>query len=67
MRNEKSAQNFIWKPEGKGLFGKSKRSWEDNINMNLTGLVCEGVGWTQLLQHGVQQWNFVNTAMNIRV
>jgi hypothetical protein len=26
---------LVWKPEGRRPLGKSRRSWEDNIKMNL--------------------------------
>jgi hypothetical protein len=35
---------LVWKPEGKRLFGRPRRIWEDNIEMDLQEVGC-GV-WT---------------------
>jgi hypothetical protein len=46
---------LVGKYELKRPLGKHIRRWEDNIKMDLEGLVCEGVDWIQLLQHE-DQW-----------
>jgi hypothetical protein len=50
---------LVGKPEGKRLLGKSRRSWIDNIKMDLleTGLGC--VDWNRLA--------LVNAVMNRQV
>jgi hypothetical protein len=34
--------------KGKGLLGKPRRRWEDNIKINLKEVGCEDVGWIHL-------------------
>ena len=36
---------FVWKPEGKRPLGRLRRRWDDNINMDLQEVGCEGMDW----------------------
>ena len=36
------------KPEGKRLLGKTKRTWEGNIKMDLQEVRCGGMDWIDL-------------------
>jgi hypothetical protein len=48
MRN---AYNIsLGKPEGKRPLGRPRHRWEDNIRMDLRGIVWEGVDWIYLYQ-----------------
>ena len=47
---DKRLQNFRWKPEGKRQFGRPKRRWENNIQMDLKEVGCVGMDWTELAQ-----------------
>ena len=35
------------KPEGKGPLGKSRRRWEDNIEMDLQEVGCGDMDWIE--------------------
>jgi hypothetical protein len=39
----------VGNPEGKRLFERPRRRWEDNIKINLK-MGCEDVGWIHLVQ-----------------
>ena len=39
---------LVGKTEGKSLLGSPWRRWEDNINMDLREVRCEGIDWTDL-------------------
>jgi len=47
--------------------GRPKRSWEDNIRMNLREAGWEGVDWMHLVENQDQCRAFVNTVMNSQV
>jgi len=36
---------LVGKPGGKRPFGRPRRSWEDNIKMNIQGVGCCSVHW----------------------
>lgn len=38
--------------------------WEDNVELDLKEIVCEGVGWFHLVLDTVQWRVVVNTVMN---
>jgi hypothetical protein len=40
---------------------------EDNINMDLKGIVCENAEWIRLDKDGVQWLGVVNVVMNFQV
>jgi len=58
---------LVGKPEGKRLFGRPRRRWENNIKMDLQE-VGGGCGdWMELAQ-GRERWRaLVSTVMNFRV
>jgi hypothetical protein len=39
---------LVGKPEGKRPMGRPRRSWEDNIKMDLQEVGCRGMGWIEL-------------------
>ena len=41
---------LVGKPEGKRPLGRPKRSWEDNIKMDLQEVGCGGMDWIELAQ-----------------
>jgi hypothetical protein len=57
---------MVGKPEGKRLFVRPTRRWEDNSRMNLKEIRCEGVDWMHLAQDRAQWRNLVDTVMNFR-
>jgi hypothetical protein len=57
----------LGKPEGKRPLGRPRRSWEDNIKMNLQEMECGGMDWTELVQDRDRWWALVNVVMNFLV
>jgi hypothetical protein len=55
------------KPEGKRPLGRPRHRWVDNIKMNLTETVWDGMDWTDLAQDRDQWRALVNAVMNLRV
>jgi hypothetical protein len=55
------------KSERKGPHGRVRHSSEDNIEMNLKELGCEGVDWIHLSHITIQWWVLMTTAVNILV
>jgi len=58
---------LVGKPEGKRPLGKPRRSWDDNIKMDLQEVGCGGMDWIELAQDGDRWRALVNAAMNFRV
>jgi hypothetical protein len=46
MRN--AYKILVGKPEGKRPLGRARRSWEDNIRMDLREIEWQGVDWMHL-------------------
>jgi hypothetical protein len=58
---------LVSKPEGKRPLGRPRRSWMDNIKINLREIRCDGVDWIDMTR-GRDQWRaLVNTVLNLRV
>jgi hypothetical protein len=57
----------VGKPEGKGLLGRTRRRWVDNIKMDLRERGSGDMDWMDLAQDRDQLRVLVNTAMNLRV
>jgi len=57
---------LVGKPEGKRPMGRPRRSWEDNIKMDLRE-VGGGEDWMELAQDRDGWRALVNTVMNFRV
>jgi len=53
---------LVWKPEGKRLLGRPRRSWED-----LREIGIDGTNWIHLAKNRVEWRVFVNTVLNLRV
>jgi hypothetical protein len=68
MGEMKNAYNIsVGKPEGKRLFARPRRRWEDNIRMDITEIEWECVDWMYLAQDKDQWRALVNTVMNLRL
>jgi hypothetical protein len=48
MGHENYVQSFVGKPKITTPHGKPRRSWEDNIKINLTEMEWEDVDWIQM-------------------
>ena len=58
---------LVGKPEGKRPLGRPRRSWEDNIKMDLQE-VGGGYGdWMELVEDRDSWRALMNTVMNLRV
>jgi hypothetical protein len=58
---------LVGRPKGKRPLERPRRSWEDNIKMDLGEIGIGGANWIRLAQNKVQWRAFVNTVMNLRV
>jgi hypothetical protein len=58
---------LVGKPEGTRPLGRSKRTWADNIKIDLREIGWDGMGWIDLAQDRDQWRALVNTVMNLRV
>jgi hypothetical protein len=58
---------LVGKPEGKRQTGRPRRTWLDNIKIDLGEIALGGTGWIDLA-HNRDQWRaLVNTAKNLQV
>jgi len=53
--------------EERRQLGRPKRSWEDNIKMDLREVGCGGIDWIDLAQDTYRWLALVNAVMNLRV
>jgi len=60
-------RGLVEKPEGKRPLERSKRRWEDNVEMDLQEVRFEGIDWIELVQDRESWRALVNAAMNLRV
>ena len=58
---------LVGKPEGKRPLGRHRRTWEDNIKMDLHEVGCGGMDLIKLAQDRDRWWALVNVVMNLRV
>jgi hypothetical protein len=58
---------LLGRPEGEKPLGRSRRRWEDNINMDLRETGIDGANWIQVAQDRFQWLACVNTVTNLRV
>jgi hypothetical protein len=58
---------LVGSPEGKRPLGRSRRRWQDNIEMDLRETRIGEANWIQLAQDRAQWQACVNTVMNLRV
>jgi hypothetical protein len=57
---------LVGKPEGKKSLGRPKRSWVNNIRMDLREIRWGGMHWIHLAQDRNQWRALVNLVMNLR-
>jgi hypothetical protein len=58
---------LVGRPEGKRPLGRPRRSWEDNIKIDLREIGIDVADWNRLAQDRIRWRAFVNTVMNLRV
>jgi hypothetical protein len=58
---------LVGKPEGKRPRGKPRRSWVNNIKMDLREIGWDGVDWIDMTQDRDQWRAPVNMVLNVRV
>ena len=57
----------VGKPEGKRLLWRPRRTWDDNIRMNLQEVGCGVMDWIELAQDRDRWRAFVTAVMNLQV
>jgi hypothetical protein len=68
MGEVRGAYNIlVGRPEGRRPLGRSRRRWEDNINMDLRKIGFGDVDWIHWAQDRDRWRALVNTVMNLRV
>jgi len=68
MGEERGAYRvLVGKPEGKRPLGRPRRTWVDNIRMDLQEVGCEHVDWIGLAQDRDGWRKIVSAVMNLRV
>jgi hypothetical protein len=67
LRKRNMYRLLTGKTEGMRLLGKPKRSWVDNITMDLGEVRCSGVDWIGLAQDTNRWRALVNLLLNLRV
>jgi hypothetical protein len=65
MRN--AYRILVGKLEGTRSLGRPRRTWAENIKMDLEEIVWDGMDWIQLAQDRDRWRALVNTVMNLRV
>jgi hypothetical protein len=58
---------LVGRPEGKRRLGSYRRRLEDNIKMDLGGIVWDNMDWINLVQGGDQWRTLMNPVMKLRV
>jgi hypothetical protein len=58
---------LVEKPQRNRPLGKTRRRWEDNIEVNLKEKAWERVDWIQVAQGRDMLRAFVNTILNLHV
>jgi hypothetical protein len=58
---------LVGKPEGKSPLGRPRRTWEDNIRMDLQNVGCGSMDWIELAQDRDRWRTLVNAVMNVRI
>jgi hypothetical protein len=52
---------LVGRPKGKRPLGRHRRTWEDNVKLDLREIGIDGVKWIELAQERVQWWAFVTS------
>jgi hypothetical protein len=58
---------LVGEPEGKRPVRRPRRTWVDNIKMDLREIGWDGMDWIDMAQDRDQWRVLVNTVMNLRV
>jgi len=58
---------LVGKPEGKRLLGSPRRSWQDDMKMDLQEMGCRNMEWIDLAQDRDKWRAVLNAVMNLWV
>jgi hypothetical protein len=68
MREKRNAYRLlVGKPDGKSQLGRPRRSWVDNIRMDLEEVGWGDVDWIGLAKDRTRWRAAVNSVLNLRV
>jgi hypothetical protein len=68
MEEKRNAYRIlVGKLEGKRPLGRTTRRWVENIKMDLTKILWDGMDWIDVAQDRDQWRVLVNTVMNLQV
>jgi hypothetical protein len=63
---ERHIQGLVGKTKGKRPLGRPRRTWDDNIKMDLDVVGCEVMEWIELAQDRDRWCALVRAVMNFR-
>ena len=69
-RKEQSRSTYrvlVGKSEGNRPLGRPRRTWEDNVKMDLREVGCDPGDWIYIAEDRDQGRAYVRAAMNLRV
>ena len=58
---------LVEKPEGRSPLGRPRRTWMDNIRMDIQEVGCGYMDWIELAQDRDRWRTLVSVVMNLRV
>ena len=58
---------LVGRPDGRRRLGRQRRTWENNIKMDISEVEWGGMDRIVLAQHLDRWWTFVNAVMSLHV
>jgi hypothetical protein len=66
MSETRNAYNIlVGKPEGKTPYGRPRRGWEDNIRLDLKGIMWRDVIWMHMAEDRDRRRALLNTVIKL--
>ena len=68
MGEKRDVNRVLWRNlRESGPLGRPRRSWEDNIKMDLQEVGCADMDWIELARDRDRRWALLNAVINVRV